>query len=113
MSSAPASPVASRPPTPTYAAEETVEQRVQAIQASLRQIVCSDQVDKPTALKVTQLFHDMETLFRDECARREQQILQLDMKAERQRLEVEMDRLARRYTLDQMQQPPEPRRRSR
>tara|TARA_B110001450_G_scaffold254335_1_gene279493 strand:- start:1572 stop:1940 length:369 start_codon:yes stop_codon:yes gene_type:complete len=89
-------------PSP-LAEEATVEGRVQEIQASLRTIASSESMDKATALAVTELFHEMETLFREECARRDHQMLQITMDSERQRLEVEMDRMARRHVIDQQQ----------
>lgn len=59
-------------------------------------------LDKETALKITRLFHAMETLLFQECKDRDERLLDIKASLDRERLQTELDRLARRHTLDEL-----------
>ena len=63
----------------------------------------SDKLDKAAALTVTRLHHEMELLLQHEKHVRYQEISTLRSQLEQNRLETELDRLARRHTLDEAQ----------
>lgn len=75
-----------------------------AIRAGVVALAESEAMDKPTALQVTRLFHSMELLLRHEKHVRDRQIADLKNDLERTRLETELERFARRHTLEEMQQ---------
>ena len=74
---------------------------VDAIRIKFIELVESDKVNKSEALSIMHLFHSMENLLVHECNVRDKVILETKFAFERNRLETECDRLARRHTLDE------------
>ena len=72
------------------------------IKRELEHICNSDAVSKETALSLTRLFHATETLMRHECTSRERALDNAIAAIERDRLENELDRFARKKTLEDM-----------
>ena len=91
----PAAPTEALPP-PRYELEE--------LRREIFELAASDTLDKGAALAVTRLFHAMETLLRHECAERERRLSRALNDIEQMRLHNELERLARRHTLDDLQQ---------
>ena len=60
-------------------------------------------LSKEHALATTRLFHAMESLLQRECHRRDRELADTRAELERARLQAELDRLARRHTLDDIQ----------
>jgi hypothetical protein len=74
---------------------------VDTIRIKFIELVESDKVNKSEALSIMHLFHAMESLLVHECNVRDKVILETKSALERNRLETECDRLARRHTLDE------------
>jgi hypothetical protein len=85
--------VRAEPPTPA----DPLDARRRELEA----LTAGDALDKSTALSVTHLFHALETIVREERAARELAAVRFEL--ERTRLQSELDRLARRRTLDDAQ----------
>jgi hypothetical protein len=83
------------------AAAIPTEDPLDARRRELEALTATDTLDKSTALSVTHLFHSLETLVREERAARELAAVRFEL--ERTRLQSELDRLARRRTLDDAQ----------
>jgi flagellar biosynthesis component FlhA len=99
-------PPAPPPTTTTTTTEEDVvvarsSTDLETIRRELRDTVETERLDKGTALKVITLFHSLETLLLHECHARDKIVLEKTASLERERLEAECDRLARRHTLDE------------
>lgn len=71
------------------------------IRTSAARLAASEALDKTTALALMNLFHAMENLLTYECNLRDRMIIETRTTLERTRLEGELDRLARRHTLDE------------
>ena len=67
------------------------------------QLAASKGLDKEAALTLTRLFHGMESLLHHEKHMRVREMNVLRHELERTHMQVELDRLARRRTLDDMQ----------
>lgn len=63
----------------------------------------AQELDKEHALGVTRLFHAMETLLQRECHDRDRTLADTRSELERARLQAELDRLARRHVLEELQ----------
>ena len=108
----PASPIGApaappEPPPPEPAAEEGLpppRYELEQLRREIFELAASDTLDKGAALAVTRLFHAMETLLRHECAERERRLSRALNDIEQMRLHNELERLARRHTLDEIQQ---------
>ena len=73
---------------------------LEGVRAVTNELVESTVLDKDTALRVMHIFHSMETLLRYECAKRDRRVCDVTAELERTRLHSELDRLARRHTLE-------------
>ena len=89
------------PPTADTATQAAAE--LDALRSDFNALADSDALDKPTALTVARLFHAMEALLMHERAARERDVAALRHELERAHLQGELDRLARRHTLDEVQ----------
>ena len=73
----------------------------------IREKVCvlaaSETIDKTSALDLTRLFHDLETLLHRECHSRDRALTELRAELQRTRLQIELDRLARQKTMNDVQ----------
>ena len=87
------------PLTPTQQADADLA----AIRSGFSKLAESDCMDKTAALKITRLYHAMELLIQSEQNRRVREIAALRNDLEQTRLQNELDRLARRHTLDEVQ----------
>jgi hypothetical protein len=74
---------------------------VDSIRKKFTELAESDKIHKIEALSIMHLFHAMESLLVHECNLRDKVILETKSALERNRLETECDRLARRHTLDE------------
>ena len=77
---------------------------IEEIRSKLQQLAASDKIEKKDALTMMSLFHAMESLLRHECGVRDKMILETKACLERNRLETECERLARKQTLEMQQQ---------
>lgn len=90
--------------------------KLDAIREQVFALASSETLDKGSALTVTRLFHEMETLLRHECSERDRRLRDVTNELERQKLQREVERLGRQHTLHEShsaQALVEPRRRSR
>ena len=71
-----------------------------SIKQDMDTLVHGDVVDKTTALEITRLFFELETLLIQEKHARIQETTTLRNEVEMARMRAELDRLARRQTLD-------------
>jgi hypothetical protein len=69
---------------------------LEEVRAAVAHIASSQAVDKDTALEITRLFHATEVLLLHECRTRDAALADAHSLLERQRMESELDRLARR-----------------
>tara|TARA_B110000046_G_scaffold107062_1_gene114447 strand:+ start:7582 stop:7971 length:390 start_codon:yes stop_codon:yes gene_type:complete len=76
---------------------------LETLRAEMRGLVASDAVDKPTALELVRLWNAAETLLLQEQHARAYDVAALRHELERTRLQAELDRYARRHTLDEAQ----------
>ena len=70
------------------------------IRHGVSQLAASDVLDKQSAISVLSLFHSMEKLFDRECNKRDAMLVDVRNALEKTRLESELDRLARRKTIE-------------
>lgn len=90
-----------RAPAPEPAEVPPVD--LDEVRRGVLDLAASDQLDKASALAVTRLFHAMETLLKHECTTRDRALAETRNELERTMLQNELDRMARRRTLDEQQ----------
>lgn len=88
-----------REPSPTTPPRTPLE----TLRGEMRALVASELIDKPTALELTRLWNAAETLLLQEQHARAYDVAALRHELERARLQAELDRFARRHTLDEAQ----------
>lgn len=76
---------------------------LEALRDEVHRLVASEAIDKPTALEMTRLWNALEVLLLREQSGRAYDIAALRHELERVRMQSELDRLARRHTLDEAQ----------
>lgn len=87
------------PQDPLTESEPTI-QTMDDIRRSIADLTESNAMDKSTALTVTRLFHGAESIIQQEHHMRVQEVSNLRHEVERTHMQAELDRLARRRTLD-------------
>jgi hypothetical protein len=101
----PASPVRGAPPADDAPSGVPVPRlELEAIRREVFELAASETLDKGAALTVTRLFHSMETLLRHECTERERRLCHALNDLEQMRLHNELERLARRHTIETVEQ---------
>lgn len=95
------------PPPADYEAASATVDPLEELRSEVSAVVEDESLDKSTALRVAQLFHRMETLLRYECNKRDRQVLETRNDLEMTRLQNEVDRMARRQTLETAAAPPD------
>ena len=82
---------------------QTGDEKLETIKKGFAALAESDGLDKAHALELTRLFHSMETLVLREIHLRERDVAELRTELEMTRLRSELDRLARRQTVEAFQ----------
>ena len=90
-------------PIPVSATIRTQSDTMETIKKGFAALAESDGLDKSHALELTRLFHSMETLVLREIHLRERDVAELRTELEMTRLRSELDRLARRQTVEAFQ----------
>ena len=91
--------VPSEPPSP----KESKEGVLPSLKKRLEVLVNDEKVEKNTALNITRLFHEFETYMLAEFKTKDELCIEMCNKLEKERLQHELDRMARRQTLEDMQ----------
>ena len=107
-STTPAPQIPPPPPGSEYESNiSTAMDPLEELRNEVTSVVEDEHIEKATAVRVAQIFHRMETLLRYECNKRDRQVLETRNDLEMTRLQNELDRMARRQTLEAATPPPD------
>ena len=87
----------------TAAISTSEEEERRVIRQGFDRLAESEGLDKVHALELTRLFHSMETVLARSAHAREREVAELKAELEMTRLRSELDRLARRQTMEAFQ----------
>lgn len=92
--------------TQTAPSIDTPPADIDEIRRGFVKLAESDAMDKTDALTITRLYHAVESILLHEKHMRRREVNDLRHELERTHMQVELDRLARRRTMDDLQQVP-------